>query len=73
MDDLDKLLGFTKPISEYTDEELVRALKPHLQATRPQAKNVDELMNDPMFKGDAMMEKIIKEHKMQSGNFSFKL
>lgn len=71
MDDLDKLLGLPKPVREMSDEELFKYLRPHFPHTRAMAKDVDSLMADPMFKGDAVMAAALKEYKTSTENFTF--
>lgn len=69
MDELDTLLGFSKPIREMNDEELFAVLRRHFPTTRAMAKDVDSLMDDPLFKGDPVMAAAIKSYKDSTENF----
>lgn len=71
-DHLDKLLGFTKPIDQMTDDELIKALRPHLAATRPLGDSLDDLMNDPIFKNAPGLADLIKEQKSAASNFKLR-
>jgi hypothetical protein len=44
---LDKLLGLTKPIKEYTQEELTLALAKHFPTTRA-TRGIDEFLRNPL-------------------------
>lgn len=70
-DHLDKLLGFTKPIDQMTDDELIKALRPHLPHTRPVGSSLDDLLNDPLFKNDPTIRQVIEDQKNLSKNFKF--
>ena len=48
---LDKLLGFTKPIEEHTDEELNKVLVKHFPFTRPAGTSLADMAKDPLFAG----------------------
>lgn len=60
---LDKLLGFTKPVEEYTDDELVKVLIRHFPHTRPTGTSLAELAKDPLFEG-VDIEKLMAERKV---------
>jgi hypothetical protein len=60
---LDHLLGFTKPISELTDTELIAALMPHFPHTRPLGGSLDELIKDPLLANIPGIQDIIKKQQ----------
>jgi hypothetical protein len=66
--DLDKLLGFTKPIDEMTDAELQKSLMKFFAHTRPVGNSVEDMLKDPLLKGVANLEELIKN----AGQFKLK-
>jgi uncharacterized membrane-anchored protein len=60
MSDLDKLLGFTKPISDMTDAELTKALTPHFPFTRPVGSSMDDLLKDPLMASIPGLAEMVK-------------
>jgi hypothetical protein len=65
---LDKLLGFTKPIDEMTDTELNKFLIKFFPHTRPVGNSVEDMLKDPLLKGVANLEELIKN----AGQFKLK-
>ncbi|NBW13873.1 MAG: hypothetical protein EBR82_38310 [Caulobacteraceae bacterium] len=63
MSDLDKLLGFPKPIADMTDAELTKALTPHFPFTRPVGSTVDDLLKDPLMASIPGLADMVKQQQ----------